>query len=140
MSITTAWWLACMALIGAELVSGTFYLLMVALGLTAGALTSYGDTTLTQQITVAGVVAVGAVISWHLYRMKTRAPNDDDPLDVGQTVNVTAWQTNGTTRVHYRGADWTALPATGYTGGDLGQHRITAVEGSQLRIAPQSIK
>lgn len=138
MSITTWWWLACLALVGAELVTGTFYLLMGALGLAAGALVSYGDTTLTQQIAVAAVVASGAVVSWHAYRTRTRRASDDEPMDVGQTVTVAAWQPDGSARVHYRGADWTALPAPGYSPGSLGVHTITAVDGARLRIAPES--
>jgi membrane protein implicated in regulation of membrane protease activity len=138
MSITTWWWLACLALVGAELVTGTFYLLMAALGLAAGALLSYADTTLTQQITVAALVSAGAVVSWHAYRLRTRQAHDNDPMDVGQTVNVTAWQADGTARVHHRGADWTALPAPGHAAGTLGVHTITAVDGARLRIAPNT--
>ncbi|MEK9804034.1 MAG: NfeD family protein, partial [Curvibacter sp.] len=38
MADTTLWWLAAGILVAAELVTGTFYLLMLALGLGAGAL------------------------------------------------------------------------------------------------------
>lgn len=138
MSITTWWWIACIALVGAELVSGTFYLLMAALGLAAAAMLSYTDATLTQQVATAAVVSGGAVSLWHLIRARRKAEPDPVQADIGQIVQVTAWQTDGSTRVNYRGAQWTATLAEPAASPKPGPHRIVAVDGPRLRIAPLS--
>ena len=43
MEASTIWWLAAGAVVVAELLTGTFYLLMVALGLVAAALAAHID-------------------------------------------------------------------------------------------------
>lgn len=134
MSITSWWWIACIALIGAELVSGTFYLLMAALGLAAAALLSYADTTLTQQVTTAAIVSGGAVAIWHLIRSRSQTEVDLVASDVGQTVQVNNWLENGSTSVQYRGANWTATLANPHAERTTGPHRIVAVDGTRLRI------
>ena len=136
MSITTWWWIACIALVGAELVSGTFYLLMAALGLAAAALLSYADTTLTQQVATAAVVSGGAVSLWHLLRARRKAEPDPVQADIGQVVQVTTWQADGSTRVSYRGAQWNATLSEPTATPAVGPHRIVAVDGPRLRIAP----
>ena len=136
MSITTWWWIGFFVLLATELVTGTFYLLMAALGLAAAALLSYADTTLTQQLTVAAVVSSGAVAVWHMAKGRQRTRSADTSMDIGQTVTVDAWQADATTRVHYRGADWTAIAAAPDTPQTLGAHRIVAIDGSRLRITP----
>ena len=136
MSVTTWWWIACIALVGAELVSGTFYLLMAALGLAAAALLSYTDSTLTQQVTLAAVVSGGAVAIWHLVRARSRVEADPVATDIGQSVQVEVWQADGSTTVHYRGATWVATLANPSGERLAGTHHIVALDGPRLRIAP----
>lgn len=135
-SLTTWWWIACIALVGAELVTGTFYLLMAALGLAAAALLSYTDATLTQQVATAAVVSGGAVAIWHFIRARTRPASDPVLADVGQTVHVSAWREDGTATVQYRGAPWTAVMAQADAPTAPGPHHIVSVDGPRLRIAP----
>ncbi len=136
----TWWWLATGALVAAELATGTFYLLMVALGCGAGALAAHAGTGATVQIVAAALVGGGATVAWHLrQRARPRAEqadrNPDVNMDIGQTLKVTAWDDDGTARVHYRGAAWTArlaqaAPRQG------GTHVIVAVRGTELIVAP----
>lgn len=138
MEDSTLWWLVAGLLVAAELVTGTFYLLMLALGAAAGAVGAHLGLALAAQIALASVVGGGASALWHLLRRKRQgnASGTDTLLDVGQTVQVVAWQPDGSTQVHYRGAQWSArlaahaivpLPQPG-------THRITGVQGSQLLL------
>lgn len=136
MSITTWWWIAFFVLLAAEMVTGTFYLLMVAVGIGAAALLSYTDTTLTQQVAAAAAISAGAVAAWHIYRAKRLATGHDVSMDIGQTVMVTSWEPDHTAKVQYRGATWTAAAAHGHTDLQPGLHHIAAIDGSKLRIAP----
>ena len=142
MSITTWWWIAFFLLVAAEMVTGTFYLLMVALGIGAAALLSYGDTSLTQQVGAAAAISAGAVALWHVYRAKRlgtgtgTGTGTDMSMDIGQTVMVASWEPDHTAKVLYRGAAWTAIAAQGHTNLQPGLHHIAAIDGSRLRIKP----
>jgi membrane protein implicated in regulation of membrane protease activity len=136
MTDSTLWWLFAGAAIVLELLTGTFYLLMLATGLVAGALAAHAGASITVQIALASVVGSGAVVGWNLYRQKyatnTRAgANPDVNLDIGETVQVESWQSDGSTSVKYRGAQWSAVPAAGALPSP-GGHRIVEVRGSQL--------
>ncbi len=139
MADSTLWWLATGVLVIAELLTGTFYLLMLALGLAAGALAAHAGLGAVAQVVLAAVVGGGAVIGWHLRRPRAAAVRDaganrDVNLDVGETVQVEAWQPDGSTSVRYRGAQWSAVAAPGATSAATGAHRIVEVRGSQLVI------
>jgi membrane protein implicated in regulation of membrane protease activity len=143
METTTIWWLFAGSAVGLELLTGTFYLLMFALGLAAGAISAHLGLSQPLQIVVAAAVGGGAVLYWHLRQSKLRAlegastaSNNDIHLDIGSTIDVAAWSASGTARVLHRGAEWAARhSASGLQGSDTfasGLHRITAVEGNTL--------
>lgn len=136
----TLWWLAVGALVAAELTTGTFYLLMLALGAAAGAVAAHAGADGRLQFIAAAVLGGGAVVAWHFMRgLRPRgAPverNRDVNIDIGQRLHVAAWDAAGTARVQYRGASW----AVRYAGEGLpaaGEHRIVALDGNELRVAP----
>ena len=136
----TLWWIAAGALVAAELATGTFYLLMVALGCAAGAIAAHLGLGETAQVVTAAVLGGGATFAWHLKRQREprAAPsesNRDVNLDIGQNVQVQAWNADGTARVHYRGAAWSVRLAAGSMAAP-GAHVIVAVQGNELRVAP----
>ena len=136
----TLWWLATGALVAAELATGTFYLLMVALGCAAGALAAHAGFSTTNQIVAAALLGLVATAAWHFYRLRQpRAQpaqsNRDVNLDIGSPVLVEHWQADGSARVHYRGSAWSARFAGSGTP-QPGEHVIVAVQGSELRVAP----
>lgn len=109
----TFWWLAAGGLVIAELLSGSFYLLMLALGTAAGAVAAQVGLALEGQMLAAALVGGGAVGLWH--QRRRRAPQSppaqasrDLNLDIGQTVHVDDWRSDGAARVHHRGAAWDA--------------------------------
>ena len=137
---STLWWLAAGILVAAELVTGTFYLLMLALGCVAGALAAHAGAGGTAQVAIAALLGAGATAAWHLKRARSprSAPaesNRDVNLDIGEQVMVRAWAADGSTRVHHRGSTWTARLAPGLPPSS-GAHVIVAVQGNQLQLAP----
>jgi membrane protein implicated in regulation of membrane protease activity len=142
MSPTTIWWVAAGLAIAAELATGTFYLLMIALGLAAGAIASWAGGSVTTQVVVAAVLGGATTAIWHWRRAQQprSAPareNRDVNLDIGEQVTVTAWAADGTTRVPYRGTLWTARLQPGSPSAP-GLYRVAAVEGNWLVLAPSA--
>jgi membrane protein implicated in regulation of membrane protease activity len=136
----TLWWLVAGGLVIAELFTGTFYLLMLALGAGAAALTAHAGWSLTAQVVTAAVVGSAATAAWHLRRARhpraAEAPrNPDVLLDIGAEVTVGEWGADGTARVHYRGAAWRAR-LDNAAAPKPGLHRIAAIDGSELRLVP----
>jgi membrane protein implicated in regulation of membrane protease activity len=136
---STLWWIAAGVLVGIELLTGSFYLLMLALGLAASAIAAHLGLSAVAQWVIAALVGGGAAIAWHFKRPHATATlhagnNRDVNLDVGETVQVDRWEANGSTTVKYRGSSWTALAAHANPAPSPGAHRIVEVRGSQLVI------
>ncbi|WP_343737911.1 NfeD family protein [Achromobacter sp.] len=132
--------LAALALIG-ELATGTFYLLLVALGLAAGGIAAWLNAGLQWELVACGVVLLlGLVVLRKTRVLKKRevnsARNADVILDIGQTVTVEAWSDSGSTRVWHRGAHWQAELAKGHAA-QPGEHTITELRGSILVLTPK---
>jgi membrane protein implicated in regulation of membrane protease activity len=139
MTDSTLWWLLGGAAVVLELLTGTFYLLMLAIGLGAGALAAHVGASFTLQITVAAVIGGGAVMGWNLFRQKNAVAtgaNRDVNLDIGETVQVESWQPDGSASVKYRGAQWSAVLVPGNPPSP-GAHRIVEIRGSQLVLEKQ---
>lgn len=135
MSESTIWWLLAGTAVGIELVTGTFYLLMLAIGLAAAAVASHVGLPLTWQLVTAAVAGGGAVVLWHYQRgdQPRKLPaqsNADVHIDIGEPVYVDTWNPDGTSNVKYRGSNWTAI-ADGKTP-MMGQHRIKELLGNRL--------
>ena len=128
----TLWLIVAGVLVMAELLTGTFYLLMLSLGATAAALMAYADGTLTWQIVTAAIVGGGAAVLWHLKQpLSNDAQDSNVHLDIGETVTVDAWDAQGHTQVKHRGAQWAAVCAANATP-ELGLHRISEMQGNRL--------
>jgi membrane protein implicated in regulation of membrane protease activity len=134
------WWLATGGLVAAELATGTFYLLMLALGCVAGALAAHAGLGATGQVVTAAVLGAACTAGWHFKRARSprSAPaesNRDVNIDIGETLYVDVWADDGSARVPYRGATWTVRHAGPGTPAP-GQHVIVGVQGNHLRVAP----
>jgi membrane protein implicated in regulation of membrane protease activity len=141
-SASTLWWMLAGFAVASELLTGTFYLLMVALGLAAAAVAAHLGLSIGPQIVVAAVIGGGATAAWHWKRAHhpRSAPfqqNRDVNLDIGEQVTVTAWAPDGTSRITYRGSTWMVRIQPGAVASP-GMHRVAAVEGNWLVLAPAS--
>jgi len=134
----TWWWLAAGVLVAAELTSGTFNLLMLALGMAAGALAAHAGLAEPMQFLSAALVGGGAVVLWRAKRRRQplSEPGAADPnvnLDIGSPIHVGHWKADGTARVQYRGAAWdvrfqgAGVPAAG-------DYTIRALDGNCLLV------
>jgi membrane protein implicated in regulation of membrane protease activity len=142
MSESTLWWIICGFFVSLEMLSGSMYLLMLALGAGAAALCAMIGVDQTFQLIVAAGVGGGAVMLWHRKLLKRGAidtlgynTTGLGDLDVGEQVVVGKWLPDGTAQVLYRGSEWPArhhgphVPRSG-------QHRILAVESTCLVLEP----
>jgi len=132
--------LAALALVG-EVNSGTFYLLLVALGFVGGgAAAAFGAGLAGQLASCALVALAGLLVLRRTGFLKKReinaASNADVNLDIGQSVYIDAWAENGTAQVRYRGATWQAKLAAG-NARTTGRHVIIEIRGTRLIVAPR---
>ena len=138
MTEATLWWFGAGLAVAVELATGTFYLLMIAIGLAAAAIAAHLGAGSTTQLVVSALIGGGAVAGWHLrtLRRPTTQPAASNPnvnLDVGETVHVDHWQPDGTASVKYRGANWTVVHHSGNVPSS-GAHRVVEVVGSRLVV------
>lgn len=137
MNEASIWWLLAGTAIAVELMIGTFYLLMLAAGLIAGALAAHLGLPLIGQMLIAAALGGGAVSVWYWHRCKSPVPlsanaNPDVHLDIGEAVHVVRWNADGTTSVHFRGAQWTAVAADPTAPASPGNFRIKEMLGNRL--------
>lgn len=140
MDASTLWWLLAGAVVGIELLTGTFYLLMLALGPVVGAVSAYAGLPVNGQIMAAALVGAGAVAACHQWRKKrlgdaSVGADRSVNLDIGETVQIDHWNPDGTAFVRYRGAQWTAIHRPGTTP-RTGLHRVAELVGSRLLVDP----
>ncbi|MBQ5946769.1 NfeD family protein [Massilia sp. ST3] len=138
MSDWTIWLIGTGILVIAELFTGTFYLLMIALGLCAGALAALLGASGPLQTLAAAAVGVAATLVLRRSRFGRAARGEaaNDPnmnLDIGQRVSVPQWQ-GRRARVMYRGALWDVELRPGASD-HPGDFRIVEVHGNRLVVA-----
>ncbi|MGE5738025.1 MAG: NfeD family protein [Betaproteobacteria bacterium] len=103
------WWILATLLIGAELLTNTFYLLAVGIAFLFGGIAAWVGAEMPMQLLTAGVLAtVGTIAANRWRRRHGDAPNLPG-LDVGHSVRVESWQPDGTARVVYRGTRWNGV-------------------------------
>jgi membrane protein implicated in regulation of membrane protease activity len=139
MSESTIWWLLAGAAVALELVTGTFYLLMLAVGMIAGALAAHLGASVMLQIVVSAIVGGGAVVGWHFKRSKDPKPaaanaNRDVQMDIGETVHVEQWNADATASVKYRGAQWTVELADRHGAPQPGLFKVRRLNGNRLVV------
>ena len=140
MAESTIWWVLAGTIVAIELATSTFYLLMLGIGMAAGAIAAHIGLPLTGQLFTAAIVGGGAVTFWYFQneRRPKSAPanaNPDVHIDIGEPVYVEQWNADGTANVYYRGANWTAILALpALVPPSSGQFRIKEMLGNRLVI------
>ena len=142
MGVSVAEWTIWLALAGAlvifELFTGTFYILMIAIGVAFGAIAALMGWSLPAQMLAAAVIGVAATGLLHRSRFgkPLRQATGCDPnmnMDIGQTVQVDSWA-DGKARAMYRGAAWDIDLAPGAMP-EAGVFKIVELRGSRLVVA-----
>ena len=116
MELWLVWIVAGFALVIAELLSGTFYLLVIGVGAFAGAVVAWMGFNMLVQAAVGGVVAIGGAIAVHHWHARQKSGDaQSNFLDRGQPVVLEGWanESANLARVKYRGTSWDARVAAG---------------------------
>ena len=140
------WLIVAGILIGLEIFTGTFYLLMVGIGFAAGGIAALLGGGQPLQFLVASVVGVLATVFLRKKRSTVVAQDaSSDPnvnIDIGQTISVSEWHALGkgnyTSRTMYRGSMWDVELMPGSAPG-AGLYVIREVRGSRLLVANYSV-
>jgi membrane protein implicated in regulation of membrane protease activity len=138
-----AWIIVGFLLVTVELLTGTFYLLVIGAGAFAGALVAWlGGAVLVQAVGACAVALVGAVGVRQWHKTHQKAGVKDNLLDLGQPVVLETWTNaaGGMARVKYRGASWDAKVADGSRPEAGATLYVTGQDGNTLLVgaAPAS--
>lgn len=140
MELWLFWMITGFVLVIAELVTGTFYLLVLGAGAFAAALIAWlGANMLVQAGVGSGVALAGAWFVHHWHEAQRKAGGGpSNLLDRGQPVVLEGWsnESAGIARVKYRGTSWDARVAESAPRPIPGSTLyIEALEGSTLVVA-----
>ena len=104
-----AWAIVGLVLVITELLTGTFYLLMLGAAAFGAALVAYLGQTFPVQCIVAVVVAAAGCYGVHAYRERNKSAQMPS-IDAGMPATFESWVDAGArlARVRYRGAPWEA--------------------------------
>jgi membrane protein implicated in regulation of membrane protease activity len=136
MDDSLVWLIAGFVLVIAELVTGTFYLVVLGVAAFAGAGLAHSGSAFVWQAVVAAVVAVAGVVWVNRYK-KNMAPKRMRGLDVGQPAAFESWIDKGAghARVKYRDTLWDAHVA-GDASGEPGEILyVVSVDGGTLKLS-----
>jgi membrane protein implicated in regulation of membrane protease activity len=130
------WMLAGLALVIAELVTGTFYLLVLGFAAFAAAFAAWVGGGFAGQAIAASVVALAGAYLVHAYRARNRSQQMAS-IDAGQPANFENWvdQAAGLARVRYRGASWEARLEGGGSPQPGAVLYVLAAEGNTLKVS-----
>ena len=102
------WWITAAVLVGIELTTGTFYLLVYGVAAAVAGMAAWLGASLVVQLLVAALIAIGGTYALRRWRRSNSHPNSDmQGMDIGQIVKVESWS-EGRGQVQYRGAVWDA--------------------------------
>ena len=131
MEIYSYWFLLALILVGLEMASGTFYLLVLAIAMAVGGLATLLGASVVWQLLLSALTGIAGTIILRRWKSTQVKEVNNASLDIGQPVKVIKWNDNGTARVFYRGAEWDAETESADTPRDATLY-IMAVHGSGL--------
>jgi membrane protein implicated in regulation of membrane protease activity len=125
------WFLFALVLLGVEMATGTFYLLVLAIAMAVGGAAALFGLGMAAQLVLAALAGMVGMI--FLRRWKGGRARDavSQSLDTGHPVRVLTWREDGTVRVFYRGAEWDAKLETPDSGHEEPLY-IKEIRGSVL--------
>lgn len=139
----TMWFVLAGVMVALEMFTGTFYLLMIGIGLVAGGIAAFVGVGIPQQFAVAAIIGVLATVVLKQSRYGRLVQQDvaRDPnvnLDIGQSLRIDAWSQADdgvmTARALYRGAEWDIELEQGAEARS-GMFVIREVRGNRLVVA-----
>jgi membrane protein implicated in regulation of membrane protease activity len=139
-----AWFSLAGVLVIIEMFTGTFYLLMIGIGLAAGGVAAWVGLGSSAQLVVSALVGIAATTALRRGRVGKLAKRDParDPnvnLDIGQTLEIDHWSGTNSARTMYRGAMWDVELEQGGNARP-GVFVIREIRGNRLIVANSSTK
>ena len=133
------WFVIGFGLVIAELLTGTFYLLVIAIAFGAAGSAALLGGSVVLQLATAAAFSLGGTLwlrqSRFGRRLRDRAISDHvQNMDVGQTLRVDQWAPNRTARANYRGATWDVELAPGEEAAS-GEFVIREISANRLIVA-----
>lgn len=135
------WWWGLAVLLGMfEMLTATFFLLVLGLGCAAGGFVAWAGGGFVWQLLAAAAVSFAGWLALRRFSPGRAGRNvnasRDLLLDIGERVRVEHWQPDRRARVVYRGADWAAELEAGDAGAlQPGEYVIRRIEGNRLIVA-----
>ena len=133
-----AWAVLGLGLVIIELVTGTFYLLMLGIAGFGAAIVAWAGAGFPLQAIVASVVAAAGCYGVHVYHAK-HAGGQMPSIDAGQPASFESWVDEAArlALVRYRGTQWDARVdgAGPVAAGDV--LYVTSTQGSTLAVTTQ---
>ncbi|MGH7603219.1 MAG: NfeD family protein [Gemmatimonadaceae bacterium] len=136
MSPALLWAIAGLGLVIVELITGTFYLLVLGIAAFGAAVAAWAGLAFEGQSVAAAAIALAGSYVVHAYRARNSA-RQMRPIDAGQPANFEAWvdQGAGLARVRYRGASWEARLESGDAPQPGALLYVLSTEGNTLRVS-----
>ncbi len=133
------WAIGGLLLITVELLTGTFYLLVLAVAAFGAAAAAWLGQGLPLQAVVAAVLAGFGIYGVYLYRARNAA-GQMPSIDAGQPASFENWvdRSAGLARVRYRGASWEARLAEDATLESGSIVYVLSTEGNTLKVSTRS--
>lgn len=146
MSAWIAWSVLAVALLAAELLTGTFHLLVLSIALASAALAALLGAPLAIQLAIAAALGIGGSVALRRASGRRRGAlpaEAEQGFDLGQRVHVPEWRPDRTARASYRGSEWDVeleLAAAAALGAGQvplpGDYRIVAIRANRLVLVP----
>jgi len=130
------WAIVALVLVIAELLTGTFYLLMLAVAAFGAATAAYVGQPFPVQSIVAALLGAGGCYGVHVYRARSSSKRMAS-IDAGMPASFESWLDAGSrlARVRYRGASWDAR-VEGSDALEAGANLVVlAADGNTLKVA-----
>jgi membrane protein implicated in regulation of membrane protease activity len=132
------WFVVAFGLLVAELLTGTFYLLVISIALAVAGLAALAGAPFALQLVVAAAIGIGGSIWLRSTRFGKRLHERGDDrvqnMDIGQSLRVDNWTPARTARANYRGAVWDVELAPGEQPAS-GEFVIREIHANRLIVA-----
>jgi membrane protein implicated in regulation of membrane protease activity len=125
------WFLLALILLGLEMATGTFYLLVISIAMAAGGTVAFRGGSLIWQLVLCALTVIAGVFILRYWKSGQVTKPASASLDIGQPVQVLKWHESGSARVFYRGAEWDAEPESADIPREAPLY-IAAIRGSSL--------
>lgn len=139
MELKYLWWVLALGLGIAEMLTGTLFMLVIALGCAGAGVAAALGAPLWAQFVLAGALSLAGT-AWARRNRAALAPvqpaarNPDVHADIGERLQVSAWDASGRARVAFRGSHWDVELAPGEPA-VAGEFVVVELSGNRLILA-----